>query len=141
MTLRSDELQIAAINRLEAALDVADENVIPVAIAAQSDDLDPRISVGASLDSTSPNNRLEDATGTVRVIVDATKDYVASNGTLGLSRIQADISDELTEHTRDLYASGLDSEEEVAWNEDLNRYLGVSQFSFERNAASRSPYE
>ena len=54
-TLRSDELQIAAINRLTAALDVPEENVIPIAIAAESDDLDPRVSVGASLDSTTNN--------------------------------------------------------------------------------------
>jgi len=139
-SLRSDELQIEAIGRLEAALDVADDNVIPVAIAQQSDDLDPRVSVGASLDSTEPNNRQEDASGTVRVVVDGTQDYVATNGTLGLSRLQADVVDALSEHTPGFYASGLDQEEEIAWNENVNRYVGVSQFGFERNAAARSPY-
>ena len=125
MTLRSDELQIAAINRLEAALDVADESVIPVAIAQQKDDLDPRISVGASLDSTQRENLRESGSGTVRVIIDGTKDYVAANGTLGLSRIQSDVVDELTEHRDGWRAEGVANEEEIAWSSAVNRYLGV----------------
>jgi len=140
-SLRSDELQIEAINRLESALSVSADNVIPVAIAQQSDNLDPRVSVGASLDSTEPNNKMEDASGTVRVVVDGTKDYVASEGTLGLSRIQAEVVDALTEHSADFYAAGLSQEEEIAWNDSVNRYLGVSQFGFERNVAARSPYD
>ena len=139
--LRSDELQIEAINRLESALDVPADNIIPVAIAQQSDDLDPRVSVGASLDSTSPNNKLEDASGTVRVIVDGTDDYVASEGTLGLSRIQSDVVDALTEHSAAFYAAGLTAEEEIAWNDAVNRYLGATRFGFERNVATRSPYD
>ena len=122
---RSDDLQIAAINRLKDALSVADDNIIPVAIAQQSDGLDPRISVGASLDSTSRENLRESATGTVRVVVDGTKDYVAANGTLGLTRIQADVVDELTQHRDGWRATGLNNEEEIAWNDNLNRYLGV----------------
>ena len=140
-SLRSDELQIEAIGRLEAALDIPADNVIPVAIVAKRDDLDPRVSVGASLDSTEPNNRLEEASATVRVIVDGTESYVETNGTLGLSRIQSDVVDGLTEHAADLYAAGLSQEEEIAWNDTVNRYLGVSQFRFERNVATRSPYD
>ena len=140
-SLRSDELQIEAIDRLESALDVPADNVIPVAIARQSDDLDPRVSVGASLDSTSPNNKMEDASGTVRVIVDGTDDYVASEGTLGLSRIQSDVVDALTEHSAAFYAAGLTAEEEIAWSDAVNRYLGASRFGFERNVAARSPYD
>jgi len=112
-----------------------------VAIAQQSDDLDPRVSVGASLDNTEPNNRLEVASGTVRVVVDGTESYVETNGTLGLSRIQSNVVDELTEHTPTLYAAGLTQEEEIAWNDTVNRYLGVSQFSVERTVAARSPYD
>lgn len=122
---RSDVLQIASINRLEDALAVDANNIIPVAIAQQSDDLDPRISVGASLNSTTRENLRESATGTVRVVVDGTKDYVASNGTLGLTRIQADVVDELTEHRDGWRSTGLNNEEEIAWNDNLNRYLGV----------------
>ena len=139
--LRSDELQIEAIERLKSALSVPAENVIPVAIAQQSDHLDPRVSVGASLDSTAMNNKMEDASGTVRVVVDGSKDYVATSGTLGLSRLQGDVVDTLTEHTATLRATGLTGEEAVAWNENVNRYVGVSQFGFERNAALRSPYD
>jgi len=140
-SLRSDELQIEAIDRLESALDVPADNVIPVAIAQRSDGLDPRVSVGASLDSTSPNNKMEDTSGTVRVIVDGTDDYVASEGTLGLSRIQSDVVDALTEHSAEFYAAGLTAEEEIVWNDDVNRYLGASRFGFERNVATRSPYD
>jgi len=140
-TLRSDDLQIAAINRLTAALDVPDENVIPIAIAAESDDLDPRVSVGASLDSTTNNNKMEDATATVRVVVDGTKDYVAANGTLGLSRLQADVVDELTRHESGFTATGVTDEESVAWTESVNRYLGVVELGIERNAALRAPHE
>lgn len=122
---RSDELQIAAINRLENALAVDANNIIPVAIAKQSDGLDPRISVGASLNSTTRENLRESATGTVRVVVDGTKDYVASNGTLGLTQIQADVVDELTEHRDGWRSTGLNNEEEIVWNDNLNRYLGV----------------
>ena len=140
-TLRSDELQIATIERLETRLDVPTENVIPIAIAAESGDLDPRISVGASLDSTTNNNKMEDATATVRVVVDGTEDYVASNGTLGLSRLQADVVDELSRHLSGIAATGVTNEEPVAWAESVNRYLGVVEFGIERNAALRAPYD
>lgn len=139
--LRSDQLQIAAINRLEDALDVPGENVIPVAIAEQRDDLDPRVSVGASLDATSPHNAREEVSATVRVIVDGTKDYVASEGTLGLSRIQSDVVDELTASRDGLKATGLNNEDEIAWTEDVNRYLGVSEFGFERADVRTAQHE
>lgn len=124
--MRSDEIQIAAINRLQSALTLPDKGgVIPVAIAQQSDDLDPRISVGASLDSTERENLRESSSATVRVIVDGTQDYVAANGTLGLSRLQSDVIDELTQHRDGWRATGVTSEEEIAWSDSLNRYLGV----------------
>ena len=127
--LRSDELQIEAINRLETALDIPADNVIPVAIAQQSDDLDPRVSVGASLDSTSRKNLRETATATVRVVVDGTKDYVASNGTLGLTRLQSDVVDELTTQQPGWNAPGVTASEEIAWADGVNRYVGVTQLS------------
>lgn len=129
MTLRSDELQIDAIGRLEAALDVPAGNVIPVAIAAEKDGLDPRVSVGASLNTTSRENLRESGTGTVRVIVDATKDYVAANGTLALSRLLSDIVDELTEHRPGWRAEGVANEDEIAWSSAVNRYLGVVELT------------
>jgi len=134
MTARSDELQITAINRLSDALDLPDEGgVIPVAIAQRSDDLDPRVSVGASLDSSERDNRDESVTATVRVIVDGTQPFVDANGTLALSRLLSDVSDELTTAREDGWRpTGVNSEEEIAWSDDLNRYLGVVELGVER---------
>jgi len=127
--LRSDELQIEAITRLESALSVPADNIIPVAIAQQSDDFDPRVSVGASLDSTARENLRETATATVRVIVDGTKGYVAANGTLGLTRLQSDVVDALTTQRPGWNDPEVTASEEIAWADDVNRYLGVTQLS------------
>lgn len=123
--MRSDELKIEAINRLQSALDIANDKIIPAAIAQQNDDLDPRVSVAASLDSSSRDNLSESTTGTVRVITDGTKDYVEENGTLALSRIQSDVIDELTENRSGWQAEGLNTEEDISWSDAVNRYLGV----------------
>lgn len=126
---RSDEFQKAAISRLEAALSIADENIIPVQIAQTSDDLDPRVSVGASLNSTERANLREETTGTVRVIVDGTQDFVATNGTLRLTEIQSNAVDELTENRPGWKNPGVSNEDEVAWSDDLNRYVGVVELT------------
>lgn len=134
MTARSDELQITAINRLSDALDLPDGgDVIPVAIAQRSDDLDPRVSVGASLDNSVRDNTTESVTATVRVIVDGTQSFVDVNGTLALSRLLSDVSDELTTGRDDGWRpTGVNSEEEIAWVSELNRYLGVVELGVER---------
>lgn len=126
---RSDTLQKAAISRLEAALSIADENIIPVQIAQTSDDLDPRVSVGASLNSTERSNLREETSGTVRVIVDGTQDFVAANGTLRLTEIQSAAVDELTENRPGWKNPGVSNEDEVAWGDDLNRYVGVVELT------------
>ena len=132
---RSDELQIEAIGRLQSALDIAEDGgVIPVAIAQQSDDLDPRVSVGASISSSARNNKRQEVSATVRVIVDGTQSYVDQNGTLALSRILSDVVDELTTHSETWSADGVNSEEEIAWSDDLNRYLGVVETAHESNS-------
>ena len=134
MTARSDDLQISAINRLKDALDLPDGgDVIPVAIAQRSDDLDPRVSVGASLDNSVRDNTTESVTATVRVIVDGTQSFVDVNGTLALSRLLSDVSDELTTGRDDGWRpTGVNSEEEIAWVSELNRYLGVVELGVER---------
>lgn len=134
MTARSDDLQISAINRLNDALDLPDGgDVIPVAIAQRSDDLDPRVSVGASLDNSVRDNTTESVTATVRVIVDGTQSFVDVNGTLALSRLLSDVSDELTTGRDDGWRpTGVNSEEEIAWVSELNRYLGVVELGVER---------
>lgn len=129
--LRSDDLQIAAITRLEATLDIPADNIIPVAIAAKRDDLDPRVSVGASLDSAGRDNNLEATTGRIRVVVDGTGEYVATEGTLGLSQLQSAVADELLT-IRDGFQPTLQTEDEIAWSDTVNRYLGVSEFTVER---------
>lgn len=132
---RSDELQIEAINRLQSALNLGEDGgVIPVAIAQQSDHLDPRVSVGASISSSARNNKRQEVSATVRVIVDGTQSYVDQNGTLGMSRILSDVVDELTTHSETWSADGVNSEDEIQWSDDLNRYLGVVELGVESNS-------
>ena len=139
---RSDDLQIEAIGRLQSALDLPEDGgVIPVAIVQQSDDLDPRVSVGASISSSARNNKRQEVTATVRVIVDGTQSYVDTNGTLGLSRLLSDVVDELTTHSETWSAEGVNSEEEIAWNSDLNRYLGVVELGVESNTTLHPTYQ
>lgn len=126
---RSDTFQKTAIARLESALSVPAENVIPVQIAQTSDGKDPRVSVGASLNSTERSNLREDATATVRIIVDGTKQYVKQNGTLALSELQGDVIDQLTENRTGWRDPSLTNEEEIAWSDGANRYLGVVELT------------
>lgn len=140
--LRSDELQLAAIQRLGAALDVDAENVIRTAVAADRDDLDPRVTVGATVDSTTPHNAREHAEATVRVAVDGTKDYVLEAAgdpdTPRLKTILADAVDELTAHRDGLTATGVQAEEDIAFNEELNRHLGAVEVGIEQTTARRA---
>ena len=139
---RSDDLQIEAIGRLQSALELGEDGgVIPVAIAQQSDGLDPRVSVGASISSSARNNKRQEVSATVRVIVDGTQSYADQNGTLGLSRILSDVVDELTTHTETWSAEGVNSEEEIAWNDDLNRFLGVVELGVESNTTLHPTYQ
>jgi len=128
---RSIDLQEEAINRLGAALPTPADNVIPIQIAAQRDDLDPRVSVGATT-TTDRGNKLETVSGTVRVIVDGTEAYVAANGTKGLSDIQAAVVDELTSHSSMWGANGVSNEQPIAFDDSVNRHLGVVETTHER---------
>ena len=140
--LRSDELQLAAIQRLGDALDVPAENVIRTAVAADRDDLDPRVTVGATVDSTTPHNAREEAEATVRVSVDGTNDYVLeaaqNEDTPRLKSILAAVVDELTTHRDGLTATGVQDEEDIAFNEELNRYLGAVEVGIEQTTARRA---
>lgn len=123
--MRADTLQQTALSRLETALSLAAENIIPVQIAQRSDDLDPRVSVGASLNSATRDGKIQDSTGTVRAITDATAGYVEANGSLDLTALQADVIDELTKHDAGWQEPELTNESEVAWEAGTNRYVGV----------------
>jgi len=131
---RSDELQIAAINRLESALSVNADNIIPVAIAQENDDLDPRVSVGASLSGSNRENLRQVREGRVRVIVDGTESFAQTEGTLALTDIQHALEDELTKHEPPWGARGLRRMDEVAWDSNANRYLGVQEWAVERSS-------
>lgn len=111
----------------------SDGGVTLVTVAAESDGLDPRVSVGASLTRSERNNKQQSRTGRVRVIVDGTEQFVETEGTLALSEIQHSLQDELTTHVPPWGARGLRRMDEVAWDDSLNRYLGVQEFVFERN--------
>lgn len=126
---RSDHFQETAIERLELALSIPNANVIPVQIAQQSDDRDVRVSVGASLNSTERDNLRQDATATVRVIVDGTTGYVESNFMASLTGLQGDVVDELTQQAAGWRDPSVTNEEEIAWSDSVNRYLGVVEFS------------
>lgn len=128
---RSIDLQGHAIGRLAAALSVPADNVVPVQMAARNTDLDPRISVGATI-TTDRGNKLETVSGQVRVIVDGTDEFVKTNGTAGLSEIQAAVVDELTSHSPAWGAVGVSSQQPVAFDDSLNRHLGVVETAHER---------
>ena len=101
--------------------------------AHRNDDLDPRVAVGGSLTGSERNNKQQSRTGRVRVIVDGTEQYAETEGTLALTDIQHTLQDELTTHAPPWGARGLRRMDEVAWDDSLNRYLGVQEFAFERN--------
>lgn len=107
--------------------------IVPATVAAENDDLDPRVAVGASLDDSERANLRQAETGTVRIIVDGTKTYVETEGTLALTDIQWAIHDELTKQDPDWRDPSLQQMDEVAWDDDLNRYLGVQQYSVKRS--------
>ncbi|PHQ43944.1 hypothetical protein Z052_02045 [Halorubrum sp. C191] len=131
MTLRADDVQIEAIGRLESALSVPSEHIVPVAVAQRNDDLDPRVAVGASLTGTDRENLRQSGSATVRVVVDGTEEYVENNGTLALTRLLSDVVDELTQHSDGWRSTGVSRQEEVAWSDAINRYLGVVEIGVE----------
>jgi len=105
-----------------------DGGIVPATVASENDDLDPRVSVGASLNNSDRENLQQVKTGTVRVIVDGTKTFAKTEGTLALTDIQHTLQDELTKHDPPWEARGLRRMEEVAWNDNLNRYVGAMEW-------------
>jgi hypothetical protein len=111
----------------------ASGGVIPVALAQERDDLDPRLSVGVSRTGSTRNNRRVETEYEVRVIVDATDDWVGTGGdgsVLELEELQDAVADTLEEHRDDRGAGGVSNEEEVAWSDSVNRHLGVVAISY-----------
>jgi len=113
--------------------------IIPVQVAAEKDDVDPRLSVGASTTSSSrPNTRVEE-TAELRVIVDATKGWVKPDGTdkgsiLELTRLKSAVKETITENRDGWRAQGVTSDDEIQWEDSINRYMGVIAVEFERSS-------
>ena len=133
MTLRTDELLESTLDRFDAELSLpTDGGVIPRSIATDRDDLDPRVTVDAELQSVDRNNKRDERTATLSLWVDGTQAFVDSNGTLELHRIQNDAVDLLAEHLSGQYAANLQSFASPTHNDTINRYQGAVTFVGER---------
>lgn len=128
---RSLDLQGEAIERLDAALGLPPENVIPVQMAEDTTQFDPRVLVGATI-TTERGNKTETVSGTVRVLVSGTEEFVESNGTAGLTEIQGTVVDELTTHSPVWRANGLRRQEPIAYDPVPNRHVGAVETAHER---------
>lgn len=106
--------------------------VVPVAVAAQTDGLDPRVSVGGELTRSERDNKQQTQAGQIRVVVDGSEQFVETEGTLALTEIQADIEAGLTTHVRPWGGGDLERMDEVAWEPSVNRYVGVQEFAVRR---------
>jgi hypothetical protein len=115
----------------------ADGGIVPAAIASEEDDLDPRVTIGVSRSGSSRNNRRTETEYDVRVIVDATDDRY-DDPVLSLIELQDAVTDVLEKHQDDRSAEGVDSDEEVAWSDAVNRYLAVTSFTFSEDAVNHS---
>lgn len=113
----------------------ADGAVEPVQIARESE-ADPRLSIGVSTASSERDNRLEEKQLEVRAIVDATpafvKDAEADGSLLELMQLKDRVGDVLTTSRDGWGAEGVITDEEIAYTENVNRYLGVTSFAYER---------
>lgn len=133
---RVADVQSDAIGWIETDTVIADilgvdGDVLPVAIARESD-ADPRVSVGASLVTGSRGNDRDDLTFEVRVIVDGTIDYVKSNATHSLTDLKDEVTHVLTRHRSNFYSPEVQADEEVAFSDPLNRYMGVVSVAISR---------
>lgn len=133
---RVADIQSDAIGWLDADTEIStilgtDGDVLPVAIARESD-ADPRVSVGASLVTGSRGNDRDDLTFEIRVIVDGTIDYVKANGTERLTTLKDHVTYVLTRHRSNFYEPDVQADDEVAFSNPLNRYMGVVSVGISR---------
>ena len=123
-----------AIERVETAVggQLGDGGIVPVTVAADNSHLDPRVAVGGSLSDSDRDNKLLDEAATVRIIVDGTQTFVEREGTLALTEIQWSIHEELTKQDDRWGQPSLDQMDEVQYDDQLDRFLGVMEYSVER---------
>lgn len=130
---RAIDLQRELLDRLEDRLSLPAAAIVPTHRAQQLDDRDVIVAVGTSLDSTERSNRMERVTARARVPIVATLDFVERNTAEPVAEVQASVVDELTSHSEVWYAAGISNQDEVSHDEQLNRYLGVVEATFECN--------
>lgn len=123
------DIQDAAIGWVEANPNVTailgdGGDVIPVQIASESD-ADPRVSIGASVSTASRMNDFDESTFEVRAVVDSSVGYVRENGSLEVTTLKDRVTDTLTEHRAGFYDPEVSNDDEIAYTDALNRYLGV----------------
>jgi|AKVG01.1.fsa_nt_gi hypothetical protein len=124
-------LQSEIIDRIETNVNIsADGGVIPIAIASDRGELNPRISVSAERVETNRLNNVQETDASVRVVIDADPQFVEANGTLRLSEIQDAVVDELKNHSSEYTSDGVDSETSVEYSESVERYMCVTEFRF-----------
>lgn len=136
MTRRSSDLQADALGWLKNDPDVSnflgtDGEVVPAAIAERSD-ADPVLAVAASATGSDRQNTLEESSLEVRIAVAGSPTLVETDGgTLRLNRLVDAAADVLTIHRSGWEATGLVSEDEVAWSSDLEQYVGAARFGID----------
>lgn len=114
------------------------ENVGGELVAVSS--LDPRIVVGASAGDSERRNLHLDSDYELRVVVDATRDYVETEHIIGLTELKDACMRTLQAHrptadeTQSSWgAEGVLSDEEILWADAANRYRGVFSVGFTRD--------
>lgn len=95
------------------------------------DEVDPRITVSTSDTGSGRDNLHVEYDLQARVIVDGTSAFVRQNGTRELKRLKGLVKRTLLEHRNGWGATGIDEDEDIDWEENINRYMGVVAFGFE----------
>ena len=131
MTERPLDLQEELIERLEAALSIPDENIVPAAMAKETD-ADPRVTVAAWLDGSTHANKLEGQTARARIAVDATTDYIEDNTLRDLAELKTAVIDEATSDSPAWGGEGVSADDPIRFDDTIGRYLGAVETTHER---------
>ena len=131
MTERPLDLQEELIARLETALSIPDANIVPAAMATETD-ADPRVTVTATLDESTHGNRIESQIARARIAVDATTGYVEANTLRDLAELKNTVIDEATADSPAWSGDGVSVDEPIRFEDSLGRYLGAVETTHER---------
>ena len=135
---RTQELREAIVGWLEGSTAVqeylgADGSIVPAAVA-RDDGSSPQIAFAVSLLSVSRQNDQRTVELRARVVTSGTYEWVArTDGAIDeLGRLHDAVGDTLTTSRDGWTANGVRTDEEIAPNDAVNRYLGATSYSFER---------